>query len=429
MCAECHMPETTYMVVDPRRDHSMRNPRPDLTVWLDIPNACNTAGCHDDKDAQWSEDYLRKWYGKRKGPMHFAYAIDAGRRRDPKGEGPLEALTRRKDVSPMVRATAILLLAGYPTATGRTAALRALDDPDPLVRAAAVQCLQNLPEPELTGRRIVRSLGPMLKDPLRNVRTEAARILSAAPEIESSERFGTAFQAALDEYMIGQKALEDQPGAHLNMAVVLSNLGQLDRAERAYRTALRLDGEFIPARVNLAMLLDQKRQRLLSQNRPKEAERMKRAVVREFRKAIELDPDMAELHYSLGLLLAEDIKDKEQLEEAARELSEAARLSPDNPRMHYNYALALQHLDRRDEAEESLKTACRLDGGEPDYLYALTILYTQQNRWPEATRCAEELVRRWPTVREMHELAAQVARQAAQAKSEEPTSENEQSDN
>ncbi|MGI9627434.1 MAG: multiheme c-type cytochrome, partial [Longimicrobiales bacterium] len=30
-CVECHMPASTYMVVDPRRDHSMRVPRPDLS--------------------------------------------------------------------------------------------------------------------------------------------------------------------------------------------------------------------------------------------------------------------------------------------------------------------------------------------------------------------------------------------------------------
>lgn len=28
---DCHMPERTYMVVAPRRDHSLRVPRPDLS--------------------------------------------------------------------------------------------------------------------------------------------------------------------------------------------------------------------------------------------------------------------------------------------------------------------------------------------------------------------------------------------------------------
>ena len=51
-CVECHMPETSYMVVDPRRDHSFRIPRPDLTIKLSVPNACNR--CHEDKTAQWA---------------------------------------------------------------------------------------------------------------------------------------------------------------------------------------------------------------------------------------------------------------------------------------------------------------------------------------------------------------------------------------
>ena len=31
-CVSCHMPTTNYMVVDPRHDHSLRVPRPDLSV-------------------------------------------------------------------------------------------------------------------------------------------------------------------------------------------------------------------------------------------------------------------------------------------------------------------------------------------------------------------------------------------------------------
>ena len=56
-CAECHMPPRTYMVVDPRHDHSMRIPRPDLSVTLGTPNACNN--CHRDKPPAVSYTHLR----------------------------------------------------------------------------------------------------------------------------------------------------------------------------------------------------------------------------------------------------------------------------------------------------------------------------------------------------------------------------------
>jgi len=47
-CAACHMPATTYMVVDPRHDHSLRVPRLDLSLSLATPNVCN--GCHTERD-------------------------------------------------------------------------------------------------------------------------------------------------------------------------------------------------------------------------------------------------------------------------------------------------------------------------------------------------------------------------------------------
>jgi hypothetical protein len=46
-CVSCHMPERIYMVNDLRADHSMRVPRPDLTVSIGTPNACT--GCHQDQ--------------------------------------------------------------------------------------------------------------------------------------------------------------------------------------------------------------------------------------------------------------------------------------------------------------------------------------------------------------------------------------------
>jgi predicted CXXCH cytochrome family protein len=51
-CVGCHMPARTYMVVDPRRDHSFRVPRPDLTSKTGSPNACNA--CHDET-TEWAE--------------------------------------------------------------------------------------------------------------------------------------------------------------------------------------------------------------------------------------------------------------------------------------------------------------------------------------------------------------------------------------
>ncbi len=77
-CVECHMPATTFMGVDRRHDHSFRIPRPDLTVKLAVPNACNA--CHEDKDASWAVETVEKWYGQKpKGYQQFASVLQAGR--------------------------------------------------------------------------------------------------------------------------------------------------------------------------------------------------------------------------------------------------------------------------------------------------------------------------------------------------------------
>src|SRR5690606_1313941 len=75
-CVSCHMPATTYMRIDPRRDHSLRVPRPDRTVDIGVPNACNA--CHTDRSPAWAAAAVREWYGRDAGGFqHFAEAFAA----------------------------------------------------------------------------------------------------------------------------------------------------------------------------------------------------------------------------------------------------------------------------------------------------------------------------------------------------------------
>ncbi len=83
-CVECHMPETTYMEVDPRRDHSIRVPRPDLSVALGTPNACTR--CHL-SDTQLSAE-------RRASLRQYRDWLDAARRGDEEVRVELERLDR-----------------------------------------------------------------------------------------------------------------------------------------------------------------------------------------------------------------------------------------------------------------------------------------------------------------------------------------------
>ena len=410
LCVECHMPDTKYMVADPRRDHSLRVPRPDLTVDLGIPNACS--GCHNDRSkgetAQWAADQVRTWYGeKRNEPEHYAHGIAAGRAVADGGEQKLLKTARDPKVRAAVRASAISLLSNYGSDRALAEAVRALEDEDPLIRATAVRSLQYAP-----GLEAYRRLAPMLHDPVRAVRVEAARLLTQIPRSEFSQDDLAAFDAALEEYLIGQGAVADQAAAHLNLAVVYTNLAQghygvpgspdtkyLALAEAEYRNAMRIEADFIPARINLAMLCD-------TLGRKDEAETL-------FQEIVELDPEMAEAHYSLGLLLAEN---EDRMEEAVASLGRAADLSPENARIHYNYGLALQKLERRDEAEEALKESLRISGPSEQSLqtlHALAILYAQQKRWDRAIACAEKLIHMQPMNRQWARFLEDLRRQHA----------------
>jgi tetratricopeptide (TPR) repeat protein len=302
----------------------------------------------------------------------------------------LDAVCRRKDLSAMVRASALVLLSRYGSQAVEAAACEAVSDPEELVRAAAARSLQELrPDSER-----IRRLRPLLHDPVRAVRTEAARVLSAVPLEAIPEKDRAAFQTALDEYMTGQRAVDDQPAAHLCMGVVHANQGKYTKAELDYQTALRLDPAFIPARINLAMLYNE-------QCKKAEAER-------EYRRVIEHEPKLAEAYYSLGLLIAEN---PQRLAEATDLLTRATELAPQNSRMHYNRGLALQNLGRIDEAERALLAAGKLAPQAVDYLYALAILNIQQKRWDRAGQFVDELRRLAPGNPQWRELSDHVRRQ------------------
>ena len=106
-CAECHMPPKTYMVVDPRHDHSMRIPRPDLSVELGTPNACNN--CHQDDTPEWAAERVRSWYGDQPtGFQLYATGLQAARDGMPGADKALAEIIRDTQAPDIARATALV---------------------------------------------------------------------------------------------------------------------------------------------------------------------------------------------------------------------------------------------------------------------------------------------------------------------------------
>jgi predicted CXXCH cytochrome family protein len=369
-CTACHMPAKNYMVVQPRPDHSMRIPRPDLSVALGTPNACNQ--CHDHKSAQWAADAVTQWAGTPKRPPHYGEVFAAARRGAAGAAAALATLVADPGQPPIVRATALELLRGD-GAAGIGERLEATRDADAEVRAAAAASL----EPLAASQR-VPALSPLLKDPVRAVRIAAARSLASLPADQFDAPTRAAYDAALAEYIAAQSVALDMPGNRLNLAVLYGLSGRDDLAEAHYLKALAIDPDFTPARANLAQFYS-------ARSRNADAERV-------LREGLQRLPQLGELQYSLGLLLAEE----QRLAEAAAALDKAAKLLPQRARVHYNLGLARQQLGQPKPAEAALRKARELAPTDPAIAYALAVFYAQQGRRADAVHEAEALQRLQP---------------------------------
>ncbi len=368
LCVNCHMPTKTYMVVDARRDHSFRVPRPDYSVAYGTPNACNQ--CHRDKSAKWAAGWVASWYGSRRGrELHFVEAIDAGRRGSRNAETALAALIANSDQPAIARATALSLLSEYLTTSSVPIVQMALGDKDALVRSAAVRSLEPLPSEQR-----VRLVAPLLADPIRSVRIEAARLLAGSPQqlLRGGQR--VSLDHAIPELIAAEMASSERPESHINLASLYVQMGRTADAQNELRTALRLDPNFVPAMINLADLYR-------VQQRDEEGERW-------LEKAISIAPDSADALHALGLL---KIRQK-RYADALTFLARAASLQPDNPRYSYVYAVALDSSGQTDAAIDVLRRAHDRRPANRDLLKALVEFERDKGNLPLAVTYARQLI-------------------------------------
>jgi len=370
-CVACHMRTETYMVVDPRHDHSFRVPRPDLTVALgrdSAPNACND--CHRERSAQWAARAVRRAYPGGQGTRpHFATAFAAARRFEPGAEQALLAVARDAELPGIVRGTAVSLLPPHMGPDSLPALEAAALDEDALVRLGAATALEALPP-----RERVRIGARLLWDRVRAVRVEAASAFADVKDSELESEARAAFDRALDDFRLAQRANAERPESHVNLGIVNTKRGDLAAARRNYDQALAIAPWFVPAWVNLADL-----HRL-------EGREDEGALA--LRRALEVDPGNAAAHHALGLLLVR----QRRMPEALAELARAAELAPGAPDFAYAHAIALHSVGRTDEALAALRAAAARAPGARSVLVALVTINRERGALAEARRYAAKLV-------------------------------------
>ncbi|RLQ20948.1 hypothetical protein DWB85_15390 [Seongchinamella sediminis] len=368
-CANCHMPETTYMGVDPRRDHSMRVPRPDLSVVIGTPNACNQ--CHSDQSPQWALDALREHgISFRDTGSHPARSFAAAELGDSRAVPGLAQLANDSQAAPIWRAAAMEALgqAGGREATQTMASLLYHDDS--IIRSSTVRSLEQF----VSLPQRYQLLTPLLDDPILAVRMEVAESLAGVPLDQVKPAEADALRALFKEYLAVQEQHTDMPGVLIQLALFHSTRGDAPSAERAYREALVLNSQLLPAYLNLADLLR-------GQGRDEEARKL-------LLEALAVAPENGNTLHALGLLEARS----ENPDAALDYLGKAAARETLGTRHRFVYAIALHDLGQPRQALAELDALHRLFPADQQVLLALANYSAELGDTARARAYADKLL-------------------------------------
>jgi Flp pilus assembly protein TadD len=240
------------------------------------------------------------------------------------------------------------LLRLYPGQAANEVFRDALSHSDPLIRRAALEGLETLPPPQRSALAV-----PLLGDPVRAVRIEAALLLASLAPGQLDQAARPAFDAALAEYVAAQHENADRPEAHLNLGGLYASLRKPDQAEAEYRKAIELNSAFVPGYANLADL--------------QRATGLEHQAELTLREGLRAAPASAPLHHALGLSL---IRQKRS-PQALAELALAAKQAPEDPHYAYVYGIALHDLGKSRESMSVLESALARYPGDRDLLAAL----------------------------------------------------------
>ncbi len=369
-CVDCHMPATTYMAVDDRRDHSFQIPRPDLSIETGVPNACNR--CHEDKSPEWAKTQISKWHPESRflGQAHFAQAFYAADRALPGADGELTKIAQDMSRPAIVRASALDRMSSTPGNNAIVAIMRAVKEQDPLMLQAAI----NAAEPYRIDDRW-RMLKHLLQDKHLPIRAETARsvaeLLVEPSPLSANEK--KQLQTALQEYRAAQHFQADRGFAHTNLGNLSYALGDINNAEKHYQDAIKAEPIFMAAYVNLADFY-----------RIKKDEAQAQSILKQ---ALAVNPESNPVNYAMGMSLVR----QGEKQQALAYLNKAATVGEPSVNTIYAYALLLQDRGLRKQAIEQLLVVYSHTPGNPDTSYSLSQAYFAEKDFAKAYFYARKL--------------------------------------
>ncbi|MDG1872441.1 MAG: multiheme c-type cytochrome [Mariniblastus sp.] len=440
-CVECHMPATTYMMVDSRRDHSLRVPRPDMSVSLGTPNACTQ--CHidqkklvDRKSSKPLTQYLdwiiaaeegdevvaaelkrvdqlmkeatEKWYPAGQSPDQTKYyeQIATGLSTQKEAVPALLKMSADLRVPALLRASALSGLGDDASPESLEVSFKALGDPDAKVVAAALLRLDSeisriaqrhrySPSQDAASKEmkpIVEAIAELFDHASARVRVEAARVFVSV-DAQSRTSFTDPdqrdkFEKALAELKQSLYIENDRAAYHMMLGGLHEMLGDLERAKDDYRAAISVESNLAGPRSNLAHLLDVDAQRLeqqMRQTRPSgqmqasDLKKMRAEINRLGEQMMKIAGQAAKLRGEEHQLLGVDVERSQGLQNTHG--------------LHYRYAMSCFIQQDRAGTERHLLEAYRQQPEMPIYLMGLAVYYVDVENGTEALKYINSLLK------------------------------------
>ncbi len=259
-------------------------------------------------------------------------------------------------MSDIAKATIVSHLGDYPSRQTLMTAVQMLKSKNADIRRAALQSLAAFP-----AQYTVKYIYPKLNDPVKIVRLEAARILAAVPRGSMEKVQKDLIDKVTEEYRQSLLFNAERPESQVSLAQLYRQLGQVDKAEAAFKEALILQPQYIPAYINYANFL---------QHQNKESESFK--ILQRGLKQTQ----GAALYHSLGLWYVRNKHIKDANEKMINFLLKATEVEPDNAHYQYVYAVAIGEKQPQ-KAIEILIESLQRHSGNLEILSALSNYYKQ----------------------------------------------------
>ncbi len=436
LCVECHMPSTTYMEVDPRRDHSLRVPRPDLSVAFGTPNACSA--CHVELDKiplqdraglkqygdwlyharngstaisaelrrvdQWMLESVQLWYGTAYDGSHYYDQLAATSRQSaefkgsadtlPKDSG-LVKLARDASAPDIIRSTALLRMTESRSETTLEAAIEAMASSRSRIIVGAIprleseinrslDYLQYAPHDQGASNRldrIAKSLANQLDHELLEVRLSIVRTLLSIPETIRSELLNAEqrdqYRAALGEYVNSLKLDSDIGQTLASLSTIYQSQRKLDDAIVALRRAISIDPQVFGIRSELASVLGYQQQALQRSAIEHQRNRDVEALISLQDSLHNLSQEITQLRDQDHQLLLKELQRNEGIEGIDA--------------IYYRAAMSHYLRGEYGQTEQFLKQVLELRPDNEIYLLAAATFYKSQHQWNQALNFALQL--------------------------------------